>query len=115
MPHADELGGSTARGEAGAKRRRPGSAGESQMAVTAIDHDGRIVTVTSQPVEIAPPSNTPQSTSFATSIYGGPLDASSWWATSWTASLRNHAVAVNLVIEAIASDVDRVDQAKSGS
>ena len=71
MPHADELGGSTARGEAGAKRRRPGSAGESQMAVTAIDHGGRIVTLTGQPVEIASPNNTPQSTSFATSIYGG--------------------------------------------
>jgi hypothetical protein len=85
------------------------------MAVTAIDHGGRIVTVTSQPVEIASPNNTPQSTSFATSIYGGPLDASSWQATSWTASLRNHAVAVNQVIEAIASDVDGGDQAKSSS
>jgi hypothetical protein len=115
MPHADELGGSTARGEAGAKRRRPGSAGESQMAVTAIDHDGRIVTVTSQPVEIASPNNTPLSTSFATRIYGGPLDALSWQATSWTASLRNHAVAVNQGIEAIASDVDGGDQAKSSS
>jgi hypothetical protein len=112
MPNTDELGGRTAGGEAGsrAKRRRPRSAGACQMAVTAIDHDGRVVTVTSQPVEIAFPNTTPPSMLFATSIYGGPLDASSWQATSWTASLRNHAVAVNQVIEAIASDVDRVDQ-----
>jgi hypothetical protein len=80
------------------------------MAVTAIDHDGRIVTVTSQPVEIAFSNNTSQSMAFATSIYGGPLDRSFWQATSWRASLRNHSVAVNQVIEAIASDVDRADQ-----
>jgi hypothetical protein len=73
------------------------------------------VTVTSHPVEIASPNNTLQSPSFATSIFGGPLDAASWQATSWTASLRNHAVAVNQVIEAIASDVDPGDQAKSSS
>jgi hypothetical protein len=55
-----------------------------QKAVTAIDHDGRLVTVTSQPVEIASSNSTPQSMSFATSIYGGPLDDSSRQATSWT-------------------------------
>jgi hypothetical protein len=112
MASTDELGGSTATGDARtrARRRRSRSAGETQMAVTAIDHDGRIVTVTSQPVEIVPTNNTPQSMAFATSIYGGPLDHSSWQATSWSASLRNHSVAVDQVIEAIASDVDRADQ-----
>jgi len=80
------------------------------MAVTAIDHDGRMVTVTSQPIEIASSNNTSQSLAFATSVYGGPLDHSSWQATSWSASLRNHVVAVNQVIEAIASDVGRADQ-----
>ncbi len=111
MPNADELGGGKDSEDARsrAKRRRPCSAGETQMAVTAIDHGGRVVTVTSQPVEIASSKNTPQSMAFATSIYGGPLDASFWQATSWSASLRNHAVAVNQVIEAIASDVDRTD------
>ena len=110
MPTSDGLGGSTASGDArsGARRRRPRSAGETQMAVTAIDHDGRIVTVTSQPVEIAT-SNTSQSMAFATNIYGGPLDHSSWQAKSWSASLRNHVVAVNKVIEAIALDADRAD------
>jgi hypothetical protein len=112
MPSTDELGGSTASGEAlgRAGRRWPRSAGETQMAITAIDHDGRIVTVTSQPVKIALSNNTPQSMAFATSIYGGPLDHSSWQATSWSASLRNHSAAVNQVIEAIALDVDRADQ-----
>jgi hypothetical protein len=80
------------------------------MAVTAIDHDGRVVTVTSQPVEIASSNKTSQSMAFATSIYGGPLDHSSWQATSWGASLRNHSVAVNQVIEAISSDVDPAGQ-----
>jgi hypothetical protein len=79
------------------------------MAVTAIDHDGRIVTVISQPVEIAT-SNHTQSMAFATSIYRGSLDQSLWQATSWSASLRNHVIAVNKVIEAIALDVDRADQ-----
>jgi hypothetical protein len=46
---------------------------------------------------------------FATSIYGGPSDHSFWKATSLGASLRNHSVAVNQVIEAIALDVDRAD------
>jgi hypothetical protein len=111
MPNADELGRSTASGQARSRggRRQPRSAGESQMAVTAIDHGGRVVTVTSQPVEIASAKNTPQSVAFATSIYGGPLDDSSWQAASWSASLRNHAAAVNQVIEAIASDIDRAD------
>ena len=112
MPTTDELGGSTASGDAcsGARRRRPLSAGETQMAVTAIDHYGRIVTVTSQSVEIATSNNASQGTAFATNIYGGPLDHSSWQATSWSASLRNHVVAVNKVIEAIALDVDLADQ-----
>jgi hypothetical protein len=112
MPSTDELGGNTAGGDTRgrAKRRRPRYAGETQMAVTAIDHDGRVVTVTSQAVEIASSNKTPQSMAFATSIYGGPLDHSSWQATSWSASLRNHSAAVNQVIEAIASEVDRTGQ-----
>jgi hypothetical protein len=79
MPSTDELGGSTAGGDtrSRAKRRRPRSAGETQMAVTAIDHDGRVVTVTSRVVEIASSNNTPQIMAFATSTYGGPLDHSS--------------------------------------
>jgi hypothetical protein len=80
------------------------------MAVTAIDHDGRVVTVTSRVVEIASSNNTPQIMAFATSTYGGPLDHSSWQATSWSACLRNHSAVVNQVIEAIASDVGRTDQ-----
>ena len=79
------------------------------MAVTAIAHDGRMVTVTRQLVESATSSNTIQSMAFATNIYGGPLGHSSWQATSWTASLQNHVIAVNKVIEAIALDVDRAD------
>jgi hypothetical protein len=111
MPSTDESGGSTARGGdcSRARLRRPRSAGETQMAVTAIDHDGRIVTVTTQLVGIAISNNTIQSMAFATNIYGGPLGHSSWQATSWTASLRNHVIAVNKVIEAIALDVDRAD------
>jgi hypothetical protein len=68
MPNADELGRSTASGQARSRggRRQPRSAGESQMAVTAIDHGGRVVTVTSQPVEIASAKNTPHSVAFAT-------------------------------------------------
>ena len=80
------------------------------MAVTAIDHDGRIVTVTSQPVEIASSDNKSTSMAFATKIYGGPLDHSFWQATSWSASLRNHSAAVKQVIEAIAAVVDQADQ-----
>jgi hypothetical protein len=80
------------------------------MAITAIDHGGRVVTVTSQRVEIASSKIGPPYMAFATSIYGGgPLSDLAWQAASWSASLRDHAVAVNQVIEAIASDVDRGD------
>ena len=79
------------------------------MAVTAIDHGGRVVTVTSRSVEIASPKIAPPYTAFATFIYGGSLSDLSWQAASWSASLRDHALAVNRVIEAIASDVDRGD------
>jgi hypothetical protein len=77
--------------------------GESQMAVTAIDHCGRVVTVTSQRLEITS-SKTPLVPVYATYVYGGPLSDLSWEASSWSASLRDHANAVNQVIEAIASD-----------
>ena len=112
MPSSDELGACTASGDARgrARRRGPRNAGEVQMAVTAIDHDGRIVTVTSQPVEIASSDNAPMSIAFATKIYGGPLDHSFWQATTWSASLQNHSAAVKQVIEAIASDVEQADQ-----
>ena len=81
----------------------------SQMAVTAIDHGGRVVTVTSQAVEIASSNIGPPYMAFATSIYGGPLSDLSWKAASWSASLRDHALAVNQVIEAIASDINPSD------
>ena len=74
--------------------RRP-SVGGSQMAVTAIDHGDRVVTVTSRLAEPLSSENSPQSMAFTTSVYGGPLNASMWRAKS-SASLRNHAVAVNL-------------------
>jgi hypothetical protein len=111
MPSNGELQGRTASGQGHrrAARRRSRSAGESQMAVTAIDHGGRVVTVTSQSVEIASSKITPAHMAFATSVYGGPLSDLSWQAPSWSASLRDHALAVNQVIEAIASDVDQGD------
>jgi hypothetical protein len=109
MPSAGNLDGSTATQEARSRAGRPRSAGESQMAVTAIDHGGRVVTVTSQHVEFGSSKIEAPDSTFATSIYGGPLNDLSWQATSWSASLRNHALAVNRVIEAIASDVDRGD------
>ena len=109
MPSTGALDGRTASGQARSRAERQRSAGEKQMAVTAIDHGGRVVTVTSQHVEIASSNIEPPDITFATSIYGGPLNDLSWQATSWSASLRNHAIAVNQVIEAIASDVDRGD------
>jgi hypothetical protein len=57
MPSPDKLGGSIPsrnHRSTSVPRRRP-SAGESQMAVTAIDHGGRLVTVTSQLAETPPP------------------------------------------------------------
>jgi hypothetical protein len=90
--------------------RRRRSAGESQMAVTAIDHGGRVVTVTSQLAETASSADTPQSPTFTTSVHGGPLNASMWRASSWSASLQNHAAAVNQVVKLIASNVDAADQ-----
>jgi hypothetical protein len=111
MPSPDKLGRSVSSKNSWSTTvpRRRRSAGESQMAVTAIDHGGRVVTVTSQLAETAPSENTPQSTAFTTSVYGGPLNASMWRAKSWSASLRNHAAAVNQVIKSIASDVDPAD------
>jgi hypothetical protein len=112
MPSTGDFYARTGRGRSPRKagRSRSRSAGESQMAVTAIDHGGRVVTVTSQPVEIASSTIAPPYTAFATSIYGGPLSDLSWQAASWSASLRDHALAVNQVIEAIASNVDRGDE-----
>jgi hypothetical protein len=109
MPGAGNLDGTTATREASSRTGRRRSAGESQMAVTAIDHGGRVVTVTSQHVRFDSSTIEPPNSTFATSIYGGPLNDLSWQATSWSASLRNHAIAVNQVIEAIASDADRGD------
>ena len=108
MSGHDELGRSGSsrdRQSASAPRR----VGESQMAVTAIDHGDRVVTVTSRLAETVSSENSPQSTAFTTSVYGGSLDASMWRAKSWSASLRNHAAAVNQVIEIIASDADPAD------
>jgi hypothetical protein len=110
MPSTGELHARTGRRQTPHKSGRPPprSAGEFQMAVTAIDHGGRVVTVTSQAVEIAS-KIAPPHVAFATSIYGGPLSDLAWQAASWSACLRHHALAVNQVIEAIASDVDRGD------
>src|SRR3977135_3599512 len=109
MPSTDESGGDTVSGRACSRAAPRGrlSAGQPQMAVTAIDHDSHVVTVISQPVEIVSSKRIPKSMAFATSIYGGPLNHSFCEASSWSASLRNHAAAVNQVIEAMASDVDR--------
>jgi hypothetical protein len=79
------------------------------MAVTAIDHDGRVVTVISQLVQTRSPSNTSAESPFTTCIHGGPLNASMWLATSWPASLRNHAIAVSRVIDAMARLMDLDD------
>jgi hypothetical protein len=112
MRSPDELdsssSGRTSKSATVHRRRR--SAGESQMAVTAIDHDGRVVTIISQLAQTASSANTPQSPTFTTSVHGGPLNASMWRAHSRSASLQNHAAAVNQVIKLIASDVDPIDQ-----
>jgi hypothetical protein len=111
MQGPDKLGrnvSSRKRRSTNVPRRRP-SAGASQMAVTAIDHGDRVVTVTSQLAETVSSENSPKSTAFATSVYGGPLNASVWRAKSWSDSLRNHVAAVNRVIEIIASDADPAD------
>jgi hypothetical protein len=84
----------------------PRSAGECQMAVTAIDHDGRIVTVTSQRVEVLSASGPSHDYAFTTKIHGGSLKDTMWLATSWAASLRNHATAVSKVVNAIALSPD---------
>jgi hypothetical protein len=111
MQGPDKLGrnvSSRKRRSTNVPRRRP-SAGASQMAVTAIDHGDRVVTVTSQLAETVSSENSPKSTAFATSVYGGPLNASVWRAKSWSDFLRNHVAAVNRVIEIIASDADPAD------
>ena len=111
MPGPDKLSrnvSSRKRLSTNVPRRRP-SAGESQMAVTAIDHGDRVVTVTSQLAETASSENSSQSSAFTTSVYGGPLNASMWRAKSWSASLRNHAAAVKKVIKLIASNADPTD------
>jgi hypothetical protein len=76
------------------------------MAVTAIDHGGRVVTVISQRVEFPTPKGTSQDSAFTTNIHGGSLKRTMWQATSWVASLRNHATAVSQVINAIALSAD---------
>jgi len=82
------------------------SAGESQMAVTAIDHSGRVITITSQLLESASSANPTTSPTFVTSVHGAALPTTVWQASSWTASLQHHATAVNKVIGAIASDFE---------
>ena len=72
------------------------------MAVTAIDHGGRVVTVTSRRIDI-PADGTSAGSAFTTNVHGALLDRSIWQATSWAASLRNHATAVARVIDAITS------------
>src|SRR5690242_19376512 len=85
---------------------RPGawptaSAGECEMAVTAIDYGGRLVTVVSRRVERSP-SNAPlQTSAFTTNIRGSSLSDTVWEATSWVGSLQNPANAVSRVVTAI--------------
>lgn len=111
MPNTGEFDRRTANVPVDGKVRRPRlrSEGEPQIAVTALDYRGRVVTITSQQVEIARSRLTPPNAAFATSIYGGPLNELTWEASSWSASLRHHADAVNQVIEAIALDIGRGD------
>ena len=92
--------------KASASDRSRLSAGECQMAVTAIDHGGRVVTVTSQRVDIPASNGTSSDSAFTTSVHGALLDRTMWQATSWAASLRNHSTAVSRVIEAITSSVN---------
>jgi hypothetical protein len=79
----------------------PRPSGECEMAITAIDHGGRVVTVTSQRVDIAIPSGISADSAFTTNVHGALLDRTVWRATSWAASLRNHATAVSRVIKAM--------------
>src|SRR5690242_13800629 len=108
MPDTDKLGGiiSTESSTRTPVSCRSQSGGTSQLAVTALEHDGCVVTITSQLAGIVSSGNPSQATAFTTIVYGGPLDASMWEAKSWLACLQNHATAVNLVVNAIASDVD---------
>jgi hypothetical protein len=82
------------------------SAGECEMAVTAIDYDGRLVTVVSQRIDPAPSMGALQNSAFTTNIRGGGFSDIVWEATSWVASLRNHANAVSRVITVIESSAD---------
>lgn len=111
MPNTGDFGRSTPNVLVDGKVRYPRhrAKGDPQIAVTAIDYRGRVVTITSQQVEIGSSHLTPTDAAFATSIYGGPLNELAWEASSWGASLRHHADAVNQVIEAIASDIGRGD------
>jgi hypothetical protein len=79
------------------------------MAVTAIDHGDCVVTVISQLAETGSSEDTPQGTAFTTSVHGGHLNTSRWRAKSWSASLRNHAAAVDQVMNSIALDADAAD------
>ena len=75
MPSTGELHARTGRGPTPHKSGRipPRSAGEFQMAVTAIDHGGRVVTVTSQAVEIASSKIAPPRVAFATCYLRRPV------------------------------------------
>jgi hypothetical protein len=76
------------------------------MAVTAIDHGGRVVTVTSQRIDIPSPSGTSPDSAYTTNIHGGSLNDTMWQTASWPDSLRNHATAVRRVIDTIALSTD---------
>ncbi|MGA7804706.1 hypothetical protein, partial [Bradyrhizobium sp.] len=67
------------------------------MAVTAIDHGGRVVPVVSRRIVIPSSNETLQSFAFTTHVYGESAKTV-WQATSWSASLRNHATAVSQVV-----------------
>lgn len=88
---------------AGAPFIRGPSAGELQMAVTAIDHGGRVITVTSQLAKFVP-AMASQNPTFTTCIHGGPLNASVWQANTWGKTLENHAGAVSKLVKLITAD-----------
>jgi hypothetical protein len=81
------------------------SPGECEMAVTAIDYGGRLVTVVSQRVDDPSSMGVLQRSAFTTNIRGGSLSDSIWEATSWLASLRNHASAVSHVVSALETSI----------
>jgi hypothetical protein len=79
---------------------------QSPTATTAIEHDGRVLTIISRLSPARDSSVGSQGSTFMTNILGGPIGGAMWQADYWRDCLRNHADAVNKVVEAITSDLD---------